>query len=247
MGWKRAVMLVAAVCLVVGAGVPSLSGVAAAQPSTFGTSDEIAHTVNAWEFGEPNPGRSSDTTTFGGRYCVLGACSFISGLRLPAGALLSRIELDGCDDNPAAEIKFELFRTDAPATTGSLVKLTTTGTTGASSLPGCGIFSVPVIAPFTIDNQHFNYVLQVSITTDSFDINFTAVRVYYTLQVSPAPATASFTDVPTGHPFFQFVEALVASGITAGCGGGNYCPDQAVTRGQMAVFLSKALGLHFAP
>jgi hypothetical protein len=24
-----------------------------------------------------------------------------------------------------------------------------------------------------------------------------------------------------------------------------YCPDQPVTRGQMAVFLAKALGLHF--
>jgi hypothetical protein len=48
------------------------------------------------------------------------------------------------------------------------------------------------------------------------------VRVYYQLQVSPAPAVATFNDVPTGHPFFRFVEALAASGITAGCGGGNY-------------------------
>ena len=76
---------------------------------------------------------------------------------------------------------------------------------------------------------------------------FDSVRVYYHLQVSPAPATATFGDVPTSHPFFQFVEALVKSGITAGCGGGNYCPDAALTRGQMAVFLSKGLGLHFAP
>jgi hypothetical protein len=45
----------------------------------------------------------------------------------------------------------------------------------------------------------------------------TAVRVYYTLQVSPAPAVATFTDVPTSHPFFQFVEALVGAGITAEC------------------------------
>jgi hypothetical protein len=65
--------------------------------------------------------------------------------------------------------------------------------------------------------------------------------------VSPAPGSATFGDVPTSHPFFQFIEALVASGITAGCGGGNYCPDAPLTRGQMAVFLSKALGLHFAP
>jgi hypothetical protein len=35
-----------------------------------------------------------------------------------------------------------------------------------------------------------------------------------------------------------------ASGIPVGCGGGNFCPDSAITRGQMAVFLSKALGLH---
>ncbi len=63
--------------------------------------------------------------------------------------------------------------------------------------------------------------------------------------MSPAPATASFTDVPTSHPFFPFVEALTASGITAGCGGGNYCPDDPLTRGQMAVFLSTALGLHW--
>ena len=71
------------------------------------------------------------------------------------------------------------------------------------------------------------------------------VRVRYQLQVSPAPATATFGDVPTTHPFFRFVEALAASGITGGCGGGNYCPDYTLTRGQLAVFLATALGLHF--
>jgi hypothetical protein len=76
-------------------------------------------------------------------------------------------------------------------------------------------------------------------------LRFERARVGWFRQVSPAPATATFTDVPTGHPFFQFVEALARSGITAGCGGGNFCPDAPLTRGQMAVFLSVALGLHF--
>jgi len=71
------------------------------------------------------------------------------------------------------------------------------------------------------------------------------VGITWHRQVSPAPGSASFNDVPTGHPFFQFIEALAASGITAGCGGGNYCPDAPLTRGQMAVFLSKALGLYW--
>lgn len=70
-------------------------------------------------------------------------------------------------------------------------------------------------------------------------------RVVDTLPVSPAPPTASFNDVPTSHPFFQYIEALYASGITAGCQAGPplYCPAAALTRGQMAVFLAKALGL----
>jgi S-layer homology domain len=70
-------------------------------------------------------------------------------------------------------------------------------------------------------------------------------RITWHREVSPAPATATFGDVPTSHPFFQYVEALAASGVTGGCGGGNYCPNSPVTRGQMAVFLSKALGLHW--
>jgi hypothetical protein len=71
------------------------------------------------------------------------------------------------------------------------------------------------------------------------------VEIWWKRSVSPAPATATFGDVPTSHPFFQFIEALAASGITGGCGSGNYCPDAPLTRGQMAVFLSKALGLHW--
>ena len=74
---------------------------------------------------------------------------------------------------------------------------------------------------------------------------FGAVRVFYKLRVSPGPGAATFSDVPVSNPFFPFVEALVASGVTGGCGGGNYCPDAPVTRGQMAVFLAVALGLHF--
>ncbi len=72
-----------------------------------------------------------------------------------------------------------------------------------------------------------------------------AIEVRWRRQVSPAPQAATFNDVPTNHPFFQFVEALADSGITVGCGGGNYCPDSPLTRGQMAVFLAKALGLHW--
>ena len=41
--------------------------------------------------------------------------------------------------------------------------------------------------------------------------------------------------------------ALLAVVVLAGCGGGDFCPDNPVTRAQMAVFLAKALGLHHGP
>lgn len=77
-------------------------------------------------------------------------------------------------------------------------------------------------------------------------LSFGGVRITWKRQVSPPPATPSFTDVPPGDPAFQSIEALYASGITVGCAGGTtYCPDAPLTRRQMAVFLAKALGLHW--
>jgi hypothetical protein len=59
----------------------------------------------------------------------------------------------------------------------------------------------------------------------------------------PPCTTAPFPDVPCASPFAAWVQELVARGITAGCGGGLYCPTDRVTRGQMAVFLTKTFGL----
>ena len=58
----------------------------------------------------------------------------------------------------------------------------------------------------------------------------------------------SFPDVPTTDAFYAFVENLFHNGVTGGCGGGNYCPTNSVTRAQMAVFLLKAKhGSSFVP
>jgi hypothetical protein len=58
----------------------------------------------------------------------------------------------------------------------------------------------------------------------------------------PAGSGSGFVDVG-GSPFGPSIEALAAAGITAGCGGGRFCPDDPVTRGQMAAFLVRALDL----
>ena len=63
---------------------------------------------------------------------------------------------------------------------------------------------------------------------------------------SPNPSpTDMFGDVPDGHPFKPFIEQLYNDGVTSGCSASPllYCPDQPVTRGQMAVFLVRAFGI----
>jgi len=52
----------------------------------------------------------------------------------------------------------------------------------------------------------------------------------------------SFLDVPSSYAFFTEIGKLSAHGVTGGCGGGNYCPENPVTREQMAAFLIRALG-----
>jgi S-layer family protein len=96
-----------------------------------------------------------------------------------------------------------------------------------------------------VNNRSTTYFVRAELTGTTEATSFGGVRLFYRLRVSPAPAVATFADVPTTNGFFQFVEALAASGITGGCGGGNFCPDAPLTRGQMAVFLAAALGLHF--
>jgi hypothetical protein len=63
----------------------------------------------------------------------------------------------------------------------------------------------------------------------------------------PSPPTSlgggsPFTDI-AGHPFKADIEWLYATGITRGCSPTRFCPDNPVTREQMATFLDRALEL----
>ncbi len=95
---------------------------------------------------------------------------------------------------------------------------------------------------YTINTQNntFHFLAIYGASTRIYKI-----VLYYKLQISPAPATATFSDVPTDYWAFRHIEALVTSGITAGCGPGVFCPEQYVKRSEIAVYLAKALGLDY--
>jgi hypothetical protein len=53
-------------------------------------------------------------------------------------------------------------------------------------------------------------------------------------------STPYFTDVPSSHPYFKWIQKMRDLAITSGCGGTLFCPDQKVTRSRMAGYLIRS-------
>ena len=176
-----------------------------------------------------------------------GEGEFLGSVHLPEGALITGFDVFGNDADAADRFAARLSsvcQDSAGVNDPTTTDLTTPLNTTALGAPGNFVLTENGINT-TVSNHMCTYVVWVDLENISCGsaLKFYKARVRWMRQISPAPAVATFTDVPTGHPFFKEVEAMVASGITGGLGGGLYGPDQNLTRGQMAAFLSRALGL----
>jgi hypothetical protein len=60
------------------------------------------------------------------------------------------------------------------------------------------------------------------------------------LAIAVPVAFATFTDVPPSNPFYDDINAIQGAGITSGCGGGNFCPTDNITRQAEAAFVHRA-------
>jgi S-layer homology domain len=177
---------------------------------------------------------------------ILDGGSYWAPVMLPSGAVLDNIDLYSYDLEAGDSICATLWAYTGPTLLGSPPGEVAMGSVCSSGSPGYDYTLEPISG--TIDNSAWfsgGAQYAVVITGGGGDLWFKGVTIWWHRQVRPAPGSATFNDVPTDHPQFQFIEALVDSGITVGCGSGNYCPDSPLTRGQMAVFLAKALGLYW--
>jgi hypothetical protein len=178
-----------------------------------------------------------------------------AAVHLPDGARIVSATwyiYDGCGDAPtAAPIDVGIYKVVPRASASTQI----TPVCESSSLTGSGYttLSCDFVTPNpnrTIRNNNGYYLAAVefnSYNCGDFYHRFSGLKIVYRLQISPAPASHTFWDVPPGAQFYQEIEALAASGITLGCDGHNFCPDRPVTRGQMAAFLARGLGLYWAP
>lgn len=223
-------------------GITSEAAGAVFRPNTYGTSDETILYVGAAAFtaNRPNVAVNEDGSGSGVFVGAGGNSVAWAPVNLPQGSLITGLDFYFFDADAATDINAVLYEFPSTGGANGIAGLASSGSAGfGSSTMNLG-------PPWTVNNDLNAYSIFVyynAVATSN--LKWRGVKVRYKLQVSPAPATATFTDVPASHPFFKFVEALTAAGITGGYPDGRFGVNDPVTRGQMAVFLATALGLHW--
>ena len=238
------------------AAAPSLPGQTTPAPQTYGTSAVSYVRVPAAAFFPINSSDGYTGAVGAPRFGSQGFNYFQAPVQLPSGARPVSLGLDFVDVNGIITVLGSLLECDSLLASCTYHPSAGGGALDCSSLvPGfvCSGYAFSSgtgsqsadLAPdnLTVNNADKYYILVAETAGNQGAV--IGMRVGYVLQVSPGPGTATFSDVPTNHPFFKFVEALVAAGITSGYGDGRFGVNDPVTRGQMAVFLSAALGLQW--
>jgi len=218
-------------------------------PDEFGTQDYTVTVVGAVSFTPSSDDNSSyptyvtDPSNFSRQNHIFSTdIHYYATASIPSGAVLDTVGLEGACSAPSVT-GIALSLVDRNGNVTPVVAFSCSQHSGLDT----DYNAVPLGFQLA-QNVHNLLAIDVEIN-DGADTSgaFSWVELWWKRAVSPAPATASFDDVPTNDPFFQYVEALKASGITVGCSQSPplFCPDRPLTRKEMAVFLSVGFGLHW--
>ena len=207
---------------------------------SWGTGNPITHTVKPFDFNGWGSSEYAKIEGYGPSLFCSQGCYLITGVNLPQGVIVTAIEIDAYDATINGQVQC-FFLTTPLQTDGYNGVGVGTGLlfNGGDILPNSSL-TIPAI-----DNFNYNYSAYCDLTTGGSDLRLRGFRIFYELQISPAPAVATFPDVSPSFWAFQEIEALAASGITQGYPDGTFKPTNPVTRAQMATFLARALGLHW--
>jgi hypothetical protein len=183
------------------------------------------------------------------------AGTFLASTNLPAGAKLNQVCAFAKDNSNSGEVlvDFSVIELGEDAVSPTLTSLVQ-NTTGVADAPGYTLLCATPPADTIIrffgnpdgsgPNRWLSYRISVAFPA-SPGLSFGGALLKWQRVQAPAPAVATFSDVPTNFLFFRAIENLAASGITGGCAPGQYCPNANITRGEAAAFFSKALGLNW--
>ena len=217
------------------AGTPISATATSAGGSTSEFSQRIVFTVS------PSSGPAA-----GGTALALSGTNFLPGLTVTVGgAVAGGVTVETADQASATAPPL------APGTIADIVAVNPDGTGGTlvagwladfSDVPEANLFHASVTTLVTNGISAGcgagNFCVAVALTRAQIAVLL--LKSANGLCFVPPPATGTvFADVAEGDFAAAWIEALAAEGITGGCGGGDYCPGDPVSRAQMAVFLLK--------
>jgi hypothetical protein len=181
--------------------------------------------------------------------------SFVhTSVHLEVGVLIDRLcaRVYDTDNTHQLVVLMGAFEAAEGAAPPVAVPLVAMGT-GVAETPGYALLCADINPPIQVrtrgdlNNDGIESTLQywAGAIIPGCEVMAGPIIVSWNRPVSPAPAVARFPDAPTTHRYFQWIEALAASGVTSGCGGGLFCPEDHITRGEVAVWMAAALSLNW--
>jgi len=150
------------------------------------------------------------------------------------GGVVFRLGFDSPVTSPVA-----ISPSSGRATGGTVIKILGSHLYSVSGVSIGGVAATPPAVP----DQGRAFTMSPALapgTLNDVVIDVSSARPGGPSYTLPAAWFADFSDVSQEDIFHSYVETIFRDGITAGCGAGNYCRDDAVRREQMAVFLLKA-------
>ena len=159
----------------------------------------------------------------------------------------------GCrEDDPATPANEALFCGDYPITRAQMAVFVEVSL-GVINAPGCAGNVFADVRVSTVGAAMCGFIEDFAargITGGCGGNNFCpnapvtraemAVFIEAALGNNPVQCTNQFADVPLNNIFCGYIEKLADDGISGGCTAQNFCPNNPVTRAQMAVFLVAA-------
>lgn len=98
------------------------------------------------------------------------------------------------------------------------------GATGTCGIGGYGCYKIKVSSPSVRPATHWGATVVETLGSGE--------RMKWSVHVG-----GSFVDVPTTYWAYRFIETILHREITAGCGPGTFCPDNTLSRAEIAVLL----------
>jgi hypothetical protein len=197
--------------------------------------DQVSQTIYEAESAETDvcafeeiPWLSEDPTegTVSAGSTVPIACTFDS-TGLSAGLRNAQLMFQTNTPYPVAPVPVDLTVRFLDVADSSIFEAYIYAAAGAGIMPGC-------------DAPGFLFCPSAQVTRA--DMAGFILRAVHGAAFVPEAYAGAFGDVQAGDYNADYIQSFFDEGYTAGCGGGNFCPDAAHTRGQTAVFILR--GIH---